>query len=209
MESIDIRRITMYFIVRILVGCLIVGIPIAVLSSAAVIACVDTVIRFNDYGICGWEALAIFAASLSVLLSISAFLLRRASKLDIALSVTITGIGACLFLEYVVGLAGFGNLAFLFTLALGYVLSGRERRKIPWKPRNQFVALFLIVALSISLYTLGPHYVPVSLSLFDESLKVHVPLMIRLFGEMCIVVALMHLGRGAMEHILAATRQSV
>lgn len=112
-----------------------------------------------------------------------------------------------LFLEYVAGLAGYGNLSSLFILALGYMVSGRERWKVTWKPRRQFFVLFLVAALSISLYTLGPDHVPVSLSLFDNGyLKLHVPLMLRLAGEAFIFVAVMHFGRGALEHILAATR---
>ena len=207
MESIDVRIMVRYCVYSALVAVFVVCVPIAALSSVVVAACVDAAMQLDDYDVCSWVVLVIFAVSLSVECCIGVFLLRRSSKLDRALCGAIAGVGVFLFLEYVAGLAGYGSLSSLFIMALGYMVSGRERWKVTWKPPRQFFALFLVAALSISLYTLGPDHVPVSLSLFDnEYLKLHVPLMLRLAGEAFIVVAVMHFGRGALEYILAATR---
>lgn len=207
MEFINNYRIIWYCIYGVLATGVIICAPIVALSSVMVAACVDMVIKFSNHDFCSLEMFASFTISLGVLLFISIFLLRRATKLDHALVVTISGIIVCLFLEYAAGLSGYGNLTSIFTLALGYIISGRERWKITWKPRKQFFVLFLVVVLSITLYTVGPNHTTDSLLLFDhEYLKTHIPLMMRLVGEVCILVAIMHFGKGAMEWILTATR---
>ena len=117
------------------------------------------------------------------------------------------GIAIFLLLDYVTGLTVFGNLLPLPTLALGYVLSGRARWKVPWKPHWQFFTLFPVVVLSILLYTLGPDHVPDLLSLSDiEYLKLNVPIMLRFATEVGILIAVMHLGKGAKEWVVAVTR---
>ena len=202
-------RIVWACVYGVLIAVFMICIPIITLYLFATVACVNLAIQLNDYDNCGFEVFAIFGVSLSTLLSTGIFLYRRASNLDRALALSVSGIGICLFLEYIVELAGYGNFASLFIVALGYIISERKRWKTSWKPQKQFFALFLVMIFSVSLYTLGPNYIPVSQSFFDhEYSKVHWPLMLRLAGELCILIAVMHFGRGAAKWISAATRES-
>ena len=112
-------------------------------------------------------------------------------------------------MEHIGGLPGYGNLSSPFFLALGYVVSGREYWKKTWTPRRQFLVLFLVVALSVSVYTLGPNYILAMLSPPDnEYLKSLVPFMLRIAGEVSILVAVMYFGKGALEYVSAAIRQT-
>lgn len=206
MQSRDAYRIMVYSGYGLLASVFVVCAFIMVLSSVMIVTCVDTVIQFNDYDACSWDVLAFFAPSFSALLFIGAFMFRRASKFDLALVVTSAGIVVCIFLEYVAGLAEYGNLSLLFILAMGYTISGRASQKTTWKPQKQFFALFLTVVLSISLYTWGPNYIETPPSHFDQEYLKLVPFLLRLVGELCILIAGMHFGRGAMEWISIKTR---
>ena len=206
MQSGDTYRTIVYCGYSLLAVVFMVCAVIMVISSGMIVACADTIIQLNDYDACSWEAFTSFAASFSALLFIGNFILRRASKLDLVLSVTSTGIVVCIFLEYAVGLAGYGNLLPLFTLAMIYVISGRMSWKTTWKPQKQFFALFLTGGLSILLYTWGPNYIEALTSYFDQEYFKLAPFLLRLVGELCIMVAGVRFGRGAMEWISAKTR---
>lgn len=199
METLDYRKAAWSSIYGAMFACITVGVPALLLSSVLVSGCIDMTIRFGNSGLCIWEAFLIFVISLGGLLSIATILLKRATRLDIVLSVAVTGIAVCLFLEYIVGIAGSGAWILVFTVLLGYMLSGRERWKITWKPKKQFLALILAIVLSISLYGLDPSPDIFQLHLFGHEHMLHIPLMLRFAGEVGVLIAAMHFGKGAKE----------
>ena len=204
MQFKDICRIIVDYGYGLLASVFLTCVFGIVISFGVVFTCVDMAIPFNDY-VCIW-GIVIFTASLIVLLLIGNFIRRRASKLDLALSIISTGIVLCVFLEYTVGLTGYGNLLPLFTLMMGYIISGRMNRKITWKPQKQFFALFLTVVLSISLYTWGPNYIEIPPSYFEQEYLKLEPFVLRLVGELFILAAIVFFGKGAIEWLSVKTR---
>lgn len=178
------------------------------LSAIVIASCIDMMMHFGDHN-CNWEVLTNFVISLIVLIPttiLGIFLFRRTSNLNRALIISVSGIMTCLFLEYV-GLTWFGNMSTIFALALGYVLSGRGRWKVTWKPSKQCLVLFLVVISVISVYTVAPHYLPRSLPIINNGFsELPVPLLSRFGGEISIAIATMYFGRGTLKYISAVTR---
>lgn len=210
METLDYRKIARGGIYGAISAYITWCVSALLLSSVLVSGCIDMTMRFGDSIMCSWEVSLIFVISLGGLLSIGTILLQRATRLDIVLIGAITGIGACLFLEYVVEIAGFGVLTPIFLLLLGWVLSGRERWKVTWKPGRQLLALSLILAVVISMWLYAMYSSPAvfHLPLFEHEYMIHIPLMLMFVGELSILIALMHFGKGAKECISAWLRRS-
>lgn len=199
MQLPNIRKAIWDSIKAGLILCTMVIFLAIVLSTYTLVGmCIDMVVHVNDYNSCDWVLITVFFVFLSLLIIVSWYSARQLSKFDLMLSLNVIGLVVSLFfIETLTWLNEYGAMLPVFATILGFLVAGRAR-KIPWKPRTQFLALMLIMIASGWLYVFGPNYIEIpQLINSTESLPASNQFIFRLAIELIILVAMMCLSEEA------------
>ena len=153
--------------------------------------CIDGLIQFTNFDYCHWPFVIIFIVLLSILFIMGYVIfykLYKITRLNIILLIIVSAIVVSLFfIENLPELKKYGSMLPVFTTLLGFMVSGKVFSKTSWNPRMQFLTLLLIMVFSILIYTLD----------IAESGPPHIRFILRLIGEISILVGLAMFGEEA------------